>query len=176
MPWRQQRLAGAKAAWGVLWSSDQDLECSENSDPDVSLRRGYIHTNLDVDRTDPAVILLECWSTNTFRPFFTPISAPWICSSSSTSSFFCFRLSSREYSESLSTFLLLKAQQMPVSVGTGLNSLAQSTSLPCSTHLCRRCSDPGASPGDCLCRYLPLDILRAYLASCSTAGWSARGG
>ena len=36
MPWRQQRLAGAKAAWGVLWSSDQDLECSENSDPDVS--------------------------------------------------------------------------------------------------------------------------------------------
>ena len=29
MPWRQQRLAGAKAAWGVLRSSDQDLERSE---------------------------------------------------------------------------------------------------------------------------------------------------
>ena len=36
IPWRQQRLAGAKAARGVLWSSDQDLERSENNDPDVS--------------------------------------------------------------------------------------------------------------------------------------------
>ena len=65
-------------------------------------------------------------------------------SPSSAESTLCFNCSNRENSESLSTFLVLNAQQIPRSVGTGLKSLVQLTSWPCRTHLFRRCADPGA--------------------------------
>ena len=53
----------------------------------------------------------------------------------------CFFVSNWENSESLRTFRLLKEQQIPLSVGTGLNSLVQSTSFPCIRHFLRRYSD-----------------------------------
>ena len=55
---------------------------------------------------------------------------------------FCFSFSNFENSESFNTFLWLKEQQTPISVGTGLNSLEQSTSLPWRRHFFRRWSGP----------------------------------
>ena len=85
---------------------------------------------LDVVRTEPAVTKLECWSMMTFSPLATPTLAgnPWLFSPAL--SCLCFILRSREYWESLSVCLWLKAQQMPESVGTGLKRSLQSLSLP----------------------------------------------
>ena len=96
---------------------------------------------LDAERTEPAVILLECWSTKTWSPLPIPISAKWVSSFSSTLTP-CFLRRSWRNSESFITFLWLKEQHIPMSVGMGLNSLEQFIFLPCQTHFFRRYSDP----------------------------------
>ena len=88
-------------------------------------------TYLDVEDMDPAVILLECWSTNTCKPIVSPIFAKWMPSSYG---FCCFSLISCENSESFKIFLWLNEQQIPMSVGTGLKILMQSISLPYKRH------------------------------------------
>ena len=83
---------------------------------------------------DPAVTLLECWSTKTCKPIVFPIFAKWMFS---LSDFCCLSLISFENSESLKIFLWLNEQHIPMSVGTGLNMSMQSISLPYKRHFFR---------------------------------------
>ena len=79
---------------------------------------------------------MECWSTNNCNPLLTPISAWYKVSFSD--SLFCLTFSNFENSVSFKMSFWLKEQQMPESVGTGLNSLEQSCSLPYSIHFFKR--------------------------------------
>ena len=87
---------------------------------------------LDVEDMDPAVTLLECWSTKTCKPIVFPIFAKWMFS---LSDFCCLSLISFE--NSLKIFLWLNEQHIPMSVGTGLNMSMQSISLPYKRHFFR---------------------------------------
>ena len=90
-----------------------------------------VNTELEVTR-------LECWSRTTFRPLEMPAAVNVVSTPGSWLPSSCISSTRSEYLVFFKANFILKLQHIPESVGTGLNSLEQLTSLPAQEQLFSR--------------------------------------